>query len=652
MTTQYSVEVANAPTIPGEGKPRRNALLPDRLISHPPGVTTLWENFLRGVRLSEGGNFLGTRRIEDGVAKEYVWQTYPEVQKRIQNLGSGLRKLGLQPYKPLGFFLINCAEWTIAEIACYQYSFITVPLYDTLGVDAIEYIINQTEMEYIVASQNKVQIILDNKQRLPHLKHIVVTDGIPDGMIDAAAKVNLQLHEFTQVEKNGATDVCDAVHPKPEDIAIICYTSGTTGTPKGAILTHSNLAATVGGMVYLADKKSMFIPTKDDIHISYLPLAHVMERCDEVVVIYSGGKIGYYQGDTLKLLDDIAELKPTVFVSVPRLFNRVYDKVMAGVKAKGGIAQTLFHMAYNQKKALLSRGIINHWLWDRIVFAPIRARLGGRVKNMLSGSAPIQADVLDFLKICFSANVYEGYGSTENTAGASITVYGDMSSGHVGAPQLCNEIKLVDVPSMDYTSQDKPFPRGEICVRGNAVFKGYYKLPEKTEEALDKDGWFHTGDIGMWDDQGHLKIIDRVKNIFKLAQGEYIAPEKIEIVYQKHELVAQAFVHGESLQASLVGIIVPDEEQLLIWAKKNGHEGKSFEELCKSPEVNTYILQALTKFGKQNDLKGFENVKKIYLCSEPFSVQNDLFTPTFKLKRHQAKQRFQSQINAMYAELQ
>jgi long-chain acyl-CoA synthetase len=326
---------------------------------------------------------------------------------------NGFRVLTLTDYA--------CFHKTIAELSCYQYSFVTVPLYDTLGIEAIEYIINQAEMEFIVASSNKIQVLLDNKHRISGLKHIILSDAIPDGMVDAAAKVGLQLHEFKQIEKNGAAKPCEnVIPPKPEDTAIICYTSGTTGTPKGALLTHSNVMATVGSIVYLADKKKLFIPTKDDVHISYLPLAHVMERCDEVMMIYSGAKIGYYQGDTLKLLDDIAELKPTLFISVPRLFNRIYDKVMAGVKAKGGIAQTLFTMAYNQKKSLLSRGIINHWLWDRIVFAPIRARLGGRVRNMLSGSAPIQADVMDFLRICFSANVYEGYGSTENTAGATI----------------------------------------------------------------------------------------------------------------------------------------------------------------------------------------------------------------------------------------
>jgi long-chain acyl-CoA synthetase len=222
----------------------------------------------------------------------------------------------------------------------------------------------------------------------------------------------------------------------------------------------------------------------------------------------------------LKLLDDVSVLKPTCFISVPRLFNRIYDRVLAGVKAKGGIAAFLFNTAYSQKKSALRKGTQTHFLWDALVFANVRAKLGGRVRFLFTGSAPISSDVMDFLKICFSCDVYEGYGQTETSAGISITYSGDCTSGHIGAPVACGEIKLVDVPSMNYTSKDKPNPRGEICVRGNQVFKGYYKEPEKTQEAFYEGGWLRTGDVGSIDSLGRLVIIDRVKQIFKLAQGE------------------------------------------------------------------------------------------------------------------------------------
>lgn len=254
-------------------------------------------------------------------------------------------------------------------------------------------------------------------------------------------------------------------------------------------MTHKNFVATVASFRTLGKHDKFFQPSNADCHISYLPLAHVFERLCQAIMISGATRIGYYQGDTLKLLDDVVELQPTIFVSVPRLFNRIYDKVMAGVKAKGGLAASLFNRAYNSKKANLKRGIIDHALWDRLIFGAIRARLGGKVKHIVSASAPISPDVMDFLRICFSADVYEGYGQTEQAAGLSLTYRGDMTPGQVGPPQLCVEVKLRDIPEMNYTSQDKPYPRGEVMLRGTSVFKGYYKAPEQTAETLSADGW-------------------------------------------------------------------------------------------------------------------------------------------------------------------
>ncbi|KAG0310196.1 hypothetical protein BGZ99_000597 [Dissophora globulifera] len=402
----------------------------------------------------------------------------------------------------------------------------------------------------------------------------------------------------------------------------------------------------------MAKHQKFFIPSVGDTHISYLPLAHVFERLCQGVMISGAARIGYYQGDTLKLLDDVAILQPTVFVSVPRLFNRIYDKVLAGVKAKGGIAAFLFNRAYETKKANLRRGILEHAIWDRLVFGAIRARLGGKVKHIVSGSAPISPDVMDFLRICFSADVYEGYGQTEQAAGLSMSYRGDLTPGQVGPPQLCVEVKLRDLPAMNYTSQDKPVPRGEILLRGHSVFQGYLKAPEQTAETLDSDGWASTGDVGQWDERGRLVVIDRVKNIFKLAQGEYIAPEKIEAVLSKHFLVAQIFVYGHSLKATLVGIVVPDAETLKLWANENGLSDKSFEELCAVPLVRDTLLKELTIFGRESDLKGFEILKNIYVTPEQFSIENDLLTPTFKLKRHTAKDKYNVEIERMYAEIE
>jgi long-chain acyl-CoA synthetase len=278
------------------------------------------------------------------------------------------------------------------------------------------------------------------------------------------------------------------------------------------------------------------------VHLSYLPLPHVFERVNQMVMFAFGGRVGYYQGDTLKILDDLVALRPTFFPSVPRLLTRVHDKIMAGVNAAGGVKATLFHKALQAKVANLrqteeGKGTLKHKLWDSVVFNPLKKRLGlDRVEVILTGSTPLSDEVMSFLRAAFGVPVIEGYGQTESAAVATITQPDDYTTGHVGIPLSSNEIALFDVPEMGYNSTDKKHGdipcrgRGEICFRGVNVFKEYYKMPEKTAEALDQDGWLHSGDIGIWTVAGKLKIVDRKKNIFKLSQGEYVAAEKIENV--------------------------------------------------------------------------------------------------------------------------
>uniref|UniRef100_A0A672N3J2 long-chain-fatty-acid--CoA ligase n=1 Tax=Sinocyclocheilus grahami TaxID=75366 RepID=A0A672N3J2_SINGR len=383
-----------------------------------------------------------------------------------------------------------------------------------------------------------------------------------------------------------------------------------------------------------------------DVHISYLPLAHMFERVVQGLILVHGARIGYFQGDIRILMDDLTTLKPTVFPVVPRLLNRMFDKIYG--QANSSLKRHILEFAFRRKENEMKSGIMRRdSVWDKIIFKKVQASVGGHVRMMLTGAAPISAPVLTFLRAALGCQFYEGYGQTECTAGSTTTLPGDWTAGHVGAPLSCNDIKLVDVAEMNYYAAKG---EGEVCVRGPNVFKGYLKDPEKTKEALDEDGWVHTGDIGKWLPNGTLKIVDRKKHIFKLAQGEYIAPEKIENIYIRSEAVAQTFVHGDSLQACLVAIIVPDPDFLPGWAKKRGIEG-SYEELCKNKEVKKAILEDIVKLGKESGLKSFEQVKDIALHTEMFSIQNGLLTPTLKAKRADLRNHFRKLIDELYSNI-
>lgn len=611
-------------------------------------VKTLYDAFKRGARVSNNGEAYGWK---PSPTEPFQWISYNDVLVRAANVGAGLIAKGLKPENTtnVGIYSQNRVEYGITEQACYMYSMVLVPLYDTLGPEACTHIINQAEIKTVVCDKNvKVKAILNRIKETPDLESIILVEEPSEEMKELAQKHNINLTSFAELEALGEKNPQEPKPAKPDDLCVLCYTSGTTGLPKGAMLTHRGTMATVVAAGAVLKPGGIDISPEDTL-ISYLPLAHSYERLLECYCVLNGARIGFFQGDVKLLLDDIKELQPTLFPSVPRLLNRIYDKVMSQINSGSGIKKKLFNMALASKENELKKSIIrNDSLWDKIVFKKIQASLGGKVKLITTGSAPLSPKVLHFLRCCAGCPVVEGYGQTECHAVCSVTLVGDPDTGNVGPPLPCCEIKLADVEEMNYYAKDN---KGEVCIKGPNVFLGYYRDQAKTEEALDKDGWLHTGDIGQWLENGTLKIIDRKKNIFKLAQGEYIAPEKIENVYVRSPLVAQVFIHGESLKSSLVGVVVPDPEVLPGWAKTNLHVTQTMEELCANPDVKKQIMTDLTNIGKTGGLHSFEQVKDIFLYPEQFSVENGLLTPTFKAKRHELKLKFKSEIDEMYKNL-
>ncbi|KAF3454475.1 hypothetical protein FNV43_RR04922 [Rhamnella rubrinervis] len=549
----------------------RSARSPFKLVSRfadHPEIGTLHDNFVYAVETFRDCKYLGTRVQADGTVGEYKWMTYGEASTAREAIGSGLLFNGLQKGDCIGLYFVNRPEWLIVDHACAAFSFISVPLYDTLGPDAVKYVVNHADVRAIFCVPQTLKSMLTFLSELPTVRIVVVVGGIDE--------------QFPSIPSTseGSSNLRPFLPPKPEDIATICYTSGTTGTPK----------------------------------------------------------------DNLKLMDDIAVLRPTLFCSVPRLFNRIYAGITNSVKSSGLLKERLFKAAYNSKKHAIMSGRNPSPIWERLVFNKIREKLGGRVRFMGSGASPLSPDVMDFLRVCFGCQiVVEGYGMTETSCIISVMDEGDNLSGHVGSPNAACEIKLVDITEMNYTLEDQPYPRGEICVRGPIIFQGYYKDEVQTREVVDDDGWLHTGDIGLWLPGGRLKIIDRKKNIFKLAQGEYIAPEKVENVYAKCKFVSQCFIYGDSLNASLVAVIAVDPDALKEWASSVGIKHKDVGQLCNDPRAK---LQFWLKWMILGGMR-----RAVTLVAEPFTVENNLLTPTFKIKRPQAKEKFAKAIADMYAKL-
>ncbi|XP_067280131.1 long-chain-fatty-acid--CoA ligase 6 isoform X2 [Pseudorasbora parva] len=606
---------------------------------------TMYEVFQRGFHITGDGPFLGSRLPN----QPYKWLSYKEVFRRAEDLGSGLLSQGCQPNTAqfIGVFAQNRPEWIISELACYTYSMVVVPLYDTLGPDAIRYIINTAEISTVICDKpEKATVLLENVERreTPGLKMIILMDAFEPRLVEDGQKCGVHIQGLKDVEALGRDHYRKPVPPAPDDLSIVCFTSGTTGDPKGVMLTHGNVVADFAGFLKVTDK--VIFPNQDDVLISFLPLAHMFERLIESVVICHGGRIGFFQGDIRLLPDDMKALRPTIFPVVPRLLNRMYDKIFS--QANNSAKRWLLNFAAKRKGAEVSRGVIrSDSIWDKIFFHKIQASLGGRLRMIITGAAPASPSVLGFLRAALGCQVYEAYGQTECTAGCTFTTPGDWTSGHVGAPLPCNLIKLVDVAEKNYFAAKG---EGEVCVKGPNVFKGYLKDPVRTAETLDTDGWLHTGDIGKWLPNGTLKIIDRKKHIFKLAQGEYISPEKIENIYIRSEPVSQLYVHGDSLQSCLVGIIVPDPEVFPSWAQKKGFEG-CFDKLCDNKDLKKAILDDMVRLGKASGLHSFEQVKDIHIHKEMFSIQNGLLTPTLKAKRPELKEYFKVEIEQLYSNI-
>jgi long-chain acyl-CoA synthetase len=520
----------------------------------------------------------------------------------------------------------------------------SVSLYESLGPDTTEYIVNHAELACVVCSLPHIPTLLKLAPRIPRLRLIVSIDELDNGEMEGYSKkaalnsiasdLGIQIFSMSDVEKIGLDSGREMSPAGPEDLYTINYTSGTTGPPKGVLLTHActlagNTASRIGGKL-----------SSNDVGISYLPLAHVMERLVEHAGFAEGASTGFFRGDVLGLVDDMLVLQPTGFVSVPRLFNRFNSAIKAGtVEAegfRGALSKRILDTKMASMKLPIGQATVHHWLWDRIFTPKIRSKVGlGRATQLVSGSAPLDPKVQEFLSAMFGVRLFQAYGMTETSGAITAPLDGDFDTGHVGPPTAVAELCLESIPELQYSIDDKPYPRGEILVRGPTLSQGYYKNDEENNKTRDADGWFHTGDVAMVDELGRFTIIDRKKNVLKLAQGEYVAPERIENVYAAAcGLITNAFVHGDSQESSLVGIFGINPETFAPFASKLLHQTidngdmAALRRAARNPKVQREFLGILHAIGRKSRFNKYENVANVLLDIEPFSVDNDLLTPT------------------------
>ncbi|KAI7962799.1 hypothetical protein MJO28_000893 [Puccinia striiformis f. sp. tritici] len=657
-----SVEIGDENPV-GETRIRRSFISPDKLVTEPmPGMQILPDLLIQSAKDYPTLNAVGWREVikihketktvtkvvggkevkEDKIwefyeMSDYKYWTYTQLLEEVSKISNGLAELGLTKEHRFNIYSATKASWQVMAHACSRRSITFATAYDSLGVAGLEHSINEPEVVGVFTNANLLGTLAAIVDKAPTLKYVIYDEKAEESVLKKIqdARPDIRIITYDELRQLGETKAHEIVKPDPSDIACIMYTSGSTGAPKGVLLSHLNLVSSVAGVRTLLHD----FMTDQEAIIAYLPLAHILEFIVELTCLSMGAKIGYGSVKTLteasmrNCSGDIKTFKPSVMIGVPAVWELIRKGILAKVKAGGKLKQGIFNAALAVKRHPIL-GKVAGGLMDTVVFNQVREQTGGNLRYAISGGAALSKETQEFLSKAL-VSVLQGYGLTESCGMCAILSPTYMQYECVGVPVPSVEIKLVDAPETGYLSTNTPHPQGEVWIRGPSVSKGYFKREDVTQESMTDEGWFKTGDIAQWNQDGTLSIIDRKKNLVKLAGGEYIALEKLESIYKSCSLVNNICVHADSSANRPMAIVFVHEKNINLVCEelKIGESGRSFSQMCQDEEIEKLVLKELLATGKKAGFKPLELLQSVVLTDEEWTPLNGLTTAAQKLNR-------------------
>jgi len=664
------------------GAPRRSALHSETLVTgahrtifdmtqtavheYNDKTAMVSQKFIELRKLHEKDRF-PTKIFDDHGLRE---TSFTQFGKNLRDFGAGLRKLGMKPIPAMkegqkfddleGPFVMvifedTCEQWTTALQGAFSQSMTVATCYATLGQDAVVSAVNETGATTLFLNWKKAEDFSKLADKMPSLKTIIAsTHEMPEGTPTPKASKgsNVRIVSSDEVLQLGRDNPTDVVPPKPSDVAVIMYTSGSTGAPKGVVMRHSQLVAGVSGMAMNLD-----IRKGQEVFVAYLPLAHILALQVEIGMLYYGVKICY--SDPRRLSRTLSLYKPTVFAGVPKVWDSLKGGLEKKLTAKPTI-KLIFDVLLQWKRWLLRVGLDSPV--SNIFFRAVTKKIFGGVPRFgVSGGGPISSRLHEFCRACFCCPLIQGYALTETCVGGCFQALDDTRASVVGPPVPCVEIMLQSEPDikdsagLPYLHTDTTgskgevvLGRGEICFRGPCVSTGYYKLPDKTAEEFDKDGWFHSGDIGQFTADGVIQIVDRKKNLVKLRGGEYVQVESMEVSFGQSPFVSAVCVVANGDLDAPLAIVNADNEYLEKWASKNNMRYDDLEDLADKKETRSAVVKSMVDAGRDAGLTSLElRIKDCcVIVGEEWGPGNGM-TASMKIDRKQIFKIHENALNEM-----